>query len=115
MKRCIKNAAILLLCLCVAALPGCQALTGQQRDSVRSYIQFEYENGNLTAAQRDAAIEAIDSDEPIDWASLGLIGANIALALVGGPMIVRSRLPLLGRGKPTQKVGLPASKVQQGA
>lgn len=104
----LKRLAVYWLCLCIVFLPGCQALTGQQRDSVRAYVQYEYEAGNLTAAQRDAAIEALDSDEPIDWANLGLIGANIALALVGGPMIVRMQ-----RGRPTQKVGLPSSKIRQ--
>lgn len=88
-------------------LPACSLLTPQQRASMRQTIQQEYEAGNITGAQRDAAVEALDNDEPFDWATLGVVGANILLGLVGGPMIVRMQ-----RGAPTQKVGLPQSKVK---
>jgi len=104
MKTFLLFLATCLMCLMVA----CSMLQPQQRDRVRETILTEHAAGNITTAQRDAAIEALDSDEPFDWASLGLVGANIALALIGGPMIVRMQ-----RGRPTQKVGLPASKVRQ--
>jgi hypothetical protein len=95
-----------LCCFLIAVLPACGVLTAEQKASVRQTVQSEYEAGTITAAQRDAALEALASDQPFDWTTLGVIGANIALALIGGPAIVR-----LQRGRPTQKVGLPASKV----
>lgn len=95
-----------VLCALIAVLPGCSVLTPKQQSAVRQTIEEEYRNGNITKAQYDAAIEALDSDQPFDWTTLGIVGANIAMALVGGPFIVR-----LQRGRPTQKVGLPEAKV----
>lgn len=83
-------------------------LTPQQKESVRQTVEDEYREGNLTRAQRDAAIDALDNDEPFDWETLGIVGANILLGLVGGPLIVRKM-----RGPATQRVGLPASKVRE--
>ena len=102
-----KFHAILLSCLLVF-LPGCSALSPQQRSGAAQTIEIEYQAGNITKAQHDAAIEALANDQPFDWSILGIVGANIALALIGGPMIVRVQ-----RGQPTQKVGLPASLVRQ--
>ena len=103
----MRRFAIYVLCALIAVLPGCGILTPEQKASVRQTVQSEYEAGNMTAAQRDAALEALESDQAFDWTTLGVIGANIALALIGGPAIVR-----LQRGQPTQKVGLPAAKVK---
>lgn len=102
-----RRALLSVLSALIIVLPGCSMLTPQQRDNVKAQLQDDYAAGNITLAQRDAAIQALDSDKPFDWATLGVVGANIALALVGGPMIVR-----LQRGQPTQKVGLPASLVK---
>lgn len=96
----------LILCAMLALFTSCSMLSPEQRESLRDSVQAEYQAGAITAAQRDAAIEAIDNDEPIDWETWGFVGINLALALVGGPLIVRKQ-----RGAPTQKVGLPASKV----
>lgn len=103
----MRKAAIYLYCLLLAFLPACSVLSPQQRDNVRWTIEEEYAAGNITQAQRDAAIEALDKDEPFDWSVLGLVGANLALALIGAPIAVR-----VHRGPPTQRVGLPASKVK---
>jgi hypothetical protein len=99
----------LWLCLVLLFSAACSMLTPQQRDNARGTVEQEYLAGNLTRAQRDAAIEALDNDEPFDWTTLGVVGINLAMALVGGPMVVRYQ-----RGKPTQKVGIPASKVKAG-
>lgn len=103
MGKIIKGALCALLCLFACA---CSVLTPEQKANVRTTVQSEYEAGNITQAQRDAAIEALDSDEPFDWSILGLVGANLALALLGAPLAVR-----VHRGPATQRVGLPASKV----
>lgn len=103
----MRNLGTHLLCVLLVILPGCSVLTPQQKSNVRQTVEQEYHAGNLTRAQYEAAIEALDNDKPFDWESLGFVGMNILLALVGGPMVVR-----LQRGQPTQKVGLPASKVK---
>ena len=99
-----------VLCALIAVLPGCSVLSPQQKSSVRQTIEEEYRAGNITKAQYDAATEALDNDKPFDWETLGLVGLNIAMALVGGPFIVRMQ-----RGVPTQQAGLPESKVRKGA
>ena len=105
MKRPIKN---LLLAAGLAMCAGCTMFTAQERSALRDSVVEAYEQGNITLAQRDAALEAIDRDEPVDWEGLGMFGLYAALALLGAPMVVRWQ-----RGQPTQKVGLPASKVQK--
>lgn len=96
----------LMVCLCLALMASCSLLAPQERSALRNSVVDAYEHGNITPAQSDAALEAIDRDEPVDWEGLGMFGLNAALALLGAPMIVRAQ-----RGRPTQKVGLPASKV----
>lgn len=98
--------AIYLLCLAVVLAPGCSILSPKDRASARAEVEAAYEEGHITAKQRDAALEAIDNDEPIDWEALGFIGANIVLSLLGAPLVVRKM-----RGPPTQRVGLPEEKV----
>lgn len=97
-----------LLCLLVLFVPACSLLSAQQRDNIRDMIGIEYREGNITRAQRDAAIEALENDQPFNWSALGIAGINAALALIGGPLIVR-RI----RGPATQRVGLPKSKVRE--
>lgn len=104
----MRGFLVALLCLALTVLPACGVLTPQQKASVRTTIESGYSDGTITRPQRDAAIEALDKDKPFDWSALGLIGVNIALALVGGPFVVRMQ-----RGPPTQVVGLPESKIQK--
>lgn len=79
-------------------LPACSTLSPQQRSHARTFVQQEYEAGHLSAARRDAILQAIDADEPVDWEGLGIVGVNALLALIGGPLIVRAQ-----RGKPRPK------------
>lgn len=102
----IKTTIVLLFACLV--LVACGVLSPQQKAGIRATLNNELVSGNITNAQYDAAIEAMDNDKPIDWETLGFVGANILLALIGGPAIVR-----LQRGLPTQKVGLPADKIIQ--
>lgn len=96
---------LLAMSLLVAS---CGVLSPTQRSQAAAQVEAEFEAGNITRSQRDAAIEKLEKDEPFDWELLGVVGLNIALALVGGPMIVRRQ-----RGAPTQKVGLPAALVHE--
>lgn len=100
---------VYLLCALIAFAPACSVLTPKARDAAIATIQEEFAGGHLTRAQYDAAMEALMDSKPFDWETLGIVGVNIVLALVGAPAIVR-----LQRGKPTQLAGLPASKIQQG-
>lgn len=102
----MKHFLVYVLACLLAVAPACSVLTPQQRAAAKEQIESEYLSGNITQAQRDAAIEALDNDAPVDWETLGIVGVNLIMALVGGPLIVR-RI----RGPATQKVGLPASKV----
>jgi hypothetical protein len=96
------------MALLILLLPACSLLTPEQRGAAQAQVQTEYEAGNITAAQRDAAVAALREDpNAFDWTGLGIAGLNVLLALVGGPMIVRKM-----RGPPTQKVGLPPSMVK---
>lgn len=100
MKRLFLASALCMLASCGSMF------NSNEREQLRQVTQDAYESGAITAAQRDAALEAIDRDEPVDWEGLGIFGLNAALALLGAPMVVRWQ-----RGRPTQKVGLPESKV----
>lgn len=97
----------ILTLLCCLLFTACSILTPEQKASVRTSLGDEYTAGNITRAQYDAAIEALDKDEPYDWSALGIVGANVLLTLLGAPLVVRAQ-----RGPPTQKVGLAASKVK---
>ena len=79
----------LLTILACALLASCSLLTPEDRGRAAAFIDQEYVAGNITVAQRDAALEALAKDEPVDWEGLGLFGLNAILALVGGPIVVR--------------------------
>lgn len=109
MRNILSRLSCVALAACIAVLPGCALLTPQQKSGVRQTVESEYAAGNISKAQRDAAIEALDNDKPFDWATLGVVGMNLALSLLGAPALVR-----LQRGPATQRQGLPASKVKPG-
>ena len=80
--------------LCALALlcAGCASLfTPEQRENLRAVVQDQYATGQITEAQRDAAIEALDTDAAgTDWmANLGFLGASLLGALLGIPISVR--------------------------
>lgn len=102
----MRRFAIYLLCLAVALAPGCSILSPRDRAAVKAEVETAYEEGHISASQRDAALEALENDEPIDWEALGFVGMNIVLSLLGAPLVVRKM-----RGPPTQRVGLPEEKV----
>lgn len=97
----------ILLAAGLAICAGCSLFTPEQRSQMRTVIEQEYEAGHITEAQRDAAVEAIDRDEPFDWEGLGFAALNAAFAALLGVGVVRVQ-----RGPPTQKVGLPSAKVR---
>ena len=111
MKRLLTCA----LCAFLAVLPGCGFLSPQQKASVLTTLSHEHDLGNITDAQYNAAVEAVQQDKAFDWETLGLVGANILLMFLGVPIAMRTNIPVIGRGAPTQKVGLPANKIRPNA
>lgn len=91
----MRNILTILLCCLIVVTPGCGILTPQQKSNLRVTLDQELAAGDITKAQHDAAVEALDKDKPFDWATLGVVGLNIAMALIGAPAIVR-----LQRGVP---------------
>ena len=102
-----KKSLAFLMSLMLVFMPACTTLSPQQKAAVQQSLDAEHAAGTITDSQHQAASEALAKDQPFDWESLGFVAANIALALIGGPMIVRMQ-----RGQPTQKVGLPATMVK---
>ncbi len=68
------------------------------------------ENGSITVEQGTAVIQAFDAAATAEnwWEPVLSVVGGALLAALG----VRSRLPFIGRGAPTQKVGLSASMVK---
>lgn len=81
--------ATYLLCVLIAVLPGCHMLTPEQKESARISLTQQRDVGNITQAQYDAAIEALDNPNGVDWtvllASVGSIATSI---LFGVPIAV---------------------------
>jgi hypothetical protein len=86
----MKRLPSYVLCLLVAVLPACAALTPQQQSAGRQSIQAAYERGEITQAQRDASIEILDTaGETTDWSALLTLGGSVlASVLLGVPISV---------------------------
>lgn len=80
----MKRLATYLLCLCIVLLPGCALMTPQQRSAARESIEAEYRAGNITRTQADAAIEAVDNPEGIDWEGVLKAGGSVLVSLLLG-------------------------------
>jgi hypothetical protein len=80
-----KLLTVLWVCLYFTA---CAHLTPAQRESGRTSIQDAYEKGQITAAQRDDAITALEGGTT-DWSQwLTLGGSVLASILLGVPVSV---------------------------
>lgn len=78
-----------VLCAAILVAPACSFLTPQQKESGRVAIQDAYEKGQITAEQRDDAMEAIESgsgDGLEKWLYLG--GSIVSSILLGVPISV---------------------------
>lgn len=93
-----------LLLVAVALLvTGCGLLSPQQQADALQVIDQMLKNGQITPDQFAALREAIlAKGSGVWWEELGLALGSAALAYAG----VQIR-----RGPPTQKVGLPSSKI----
>lgn len=100
---------VMMLLALVMPCGSCAQLTPQQKSQAQAILDNALRDGEITQAQHAAATEALERDEPFDWETLGLVGLNLLLAFVGGPMVVRYQ-----RGRPTQKVGLPERMIRKG-
>lgn len=78
-----------VLCFLIAVLPGCQMMTPEQKESARISLDQARAVGNITEAQYDAAIEALDNPQGTDWSTLLAAGGSIvASILLGVPIAV---------------------------
>jgi hypothetical protein len=83
----MKKLATYALCLLIAVAPACR-LTEAQRESGRIALNDAYDRGEITAAQRDAAVEGLESGN-VDWTELATVGGSIlASILLGVPVAV---------------------------
>lgn len=84
----MRNTTIAILCILVLFLPACHFLSPAQVASGKQSIQQAYEEGQLTAQQRDDAIASLEGSE-VDvsqWLYLG--GSVLASVLLGVPVSV---------------------------
>ena len=61
-------------------LPACGTLSSPQQIALRREITAAAERGDISAKQRDAALEALDNLNPLNWA---VIAGNLAAAGLG--------------------------------
>lgn len=84
----MKNALVYVLCLLVLVLPGCGMLTPAQRDSGKVALEEAFQRGEITASQRDQAMDALDG-KTVDWTELLTTGGSVlASILLGVPVAV---------------------------
>lgn len=89
MRSTARTVLTVIMCAVVALAPACSFLTPQQKESGRVAIQDAYEKGEITATQRDDAIEALETGDASgldQWLYLG--GSVLASVLLGVPISV---------------------------
>jgi len=102
----MKRLSVYVLCLCIAVLPGGQAMrmTDEQQDAAVRSVEAEYRAKRITRKQRDAAIEMLEdanSSTGIDWGLIMQSGVNVLMAvLLGTPIaaVVTTRRVMKIRG-----------------
>lgn len=100
-----KWAFVALVCVCFA---GCGLLNPAQQSEAMQVLNQMKANGSITQAQYDAMVEMLlNGSQAAWWQQFATVAASAGLAWLG----VRSNLPVIGRGAPTQKVGLPVAKI----
>ena len=80
---------VVLLSALLVVAPGCHAISEANRAHAIEYLTDARQRGEITEAQYNAGVEAIDWGGSFDWDVLGMVAANALLALVGGPVLVR--------------------------
>jgi hypothetical protein len=112
----LERIALYALCAVTLLFPlvGCGLLTPMQRSAAGQTIENEYEMGRITAAQRDAALEALDSKTGMNWDALLQAGGNVLMSvLLGVPVAVgvvrRQRGPV---ATPAERVARKAATSQ---
>lgn len=85
----MRNITTYLFCFLLVFAPACAYLSPQQKEAGKTAVQGAYERGEITAEQRDDAIEALEtgSGEGLEkWLYLG--GSVLASILTGVPIAV---------------------------
>jgi len=113
----MKKLTTYAACLLIAVLPGCQLLgmTPEQETAARQSLQNSYEAGQITAAQRDAALEAIDRGQAgtTDWQGLLIGGGSVLASILLGVPIAVGRVNQV-RGSIYARKGSPPSPAAPG-
>ena len=85
----MRKALSALLCCLIVFLPSCDMLTQHQRQSGSTAIEDAYDRGELTSAQRDAALDALNKgDTGALTEILMTAGSELASVLLGVPIAV---------------------------
>lgn len=88
---------LLLFTACVAAT-----------DKFKEFVGVAVGNGDITPEQGNALVELWTQNAGSDW---WITPVSIVTSIVLTALGIRSNLPVIGRGAPTQRVGLPEAKI----
>jgi hypothetical protein len=108
----MKKLSIYILCLLIAVLPACQ-LTEAQRESGRIAVNDAYDRGEITAVQRDDAIEALEGGS-VDWEKWLMLGGTVLVSVLTGVPIAVNRT-MKKRGPPAPPAERAARAAAQAA
>lgn len=98
---------VLLISLFIFGFTGCVSAT----DRFAELIADQVNGGVLTPEQGEGLVDLWKSKAVAD-SDWWQIPTTILVTLVLNAFGIRSNLPIIGRGAPTQKVGLPASMIK---
>lgn len=101
----MKHFHLFILALFTLFLAGCTSVT----EKFKEFVGIAVDNESITPEQGNALVELWTQNAGSDWWQTPL---TVVTAIVLHQLGIRSNLPIIGRGSPTQKVGLPASKIQ---
>jgi len=103
---------VLLGCTLLFLFAACGLMSPAQQGTALQVIDQMLVQGTITPEQHEGLRQAILQSGMMSWLQqAGTILGGAVLAWWG----TRSNLPIIGRGAPTQRVGLPEGKVRRGA
>ena len=94
----------LIICSPLLLLSGCSSLSSEHVQTIAEVLSKQVTDGNLTQAQFDAVMGALQGIVSGDWTAVLVEIANGALTLAAGYLGIR-----YWRGPVTARKGLPPS------
>lgn len=99
----MNRLATYLLCVLIVFLPGCGLLSPAQRESGKASLQDAYKRGEITADQRDEAMEVLDG-KTFDWGPILQTGGGVlASILLGVPVSIAAVNKRRGPPRPREQ------------